>query len=70
MNLYSSGALIADRYEVAGRPLMGGMGIVYLCLDHQTQRPVAFKTFKPEYPPARATLYYAGRQEQQERGTQ
>jgi serine/threonine protein kinase len=53
MNLYPSGALIADRYEVAGRPLLGGMGIVYLCLDHQTQRPVALKTFRPEYLPDR-----------------
>jgi serine/threonine protein kinase len=40
---------------VAGRPLMGGMGIVYLCLDHgNDKRPVALKTFKPEYLPDRA----------------
>ena len=53
MQFYPSGKLIADRYEVAGRPLMGGMGIVYLCFDHQEQRPVALKTFKPEYLPNR-----------------
>ena len=46
MNLYPPGALIAGQYEVAGRPLMGGMGIVYLCLDHgNDRRPVALKTF-------------------------
>src|SRR5512136_103484 len=54
MYLYPPGALIAGKYEVASRPLMGGMGIVYLCLDHQTQRPVALKTFRPEYLPDRA----------------
>ena len=30
------------------------MGIVYLCFDHQEQRPVALKTFKPEFLPDRA----------------
>lgn len=54
MKIYPPGALIAGRYEVAGRPLMGGMGIVYVCLDHQDNRPVALKTFKPEYLPDRA----------------
>ncbi len=54
MNFYSPGALIAGRYEVAGRPLIGGMGIVYVCLDRKENRPVALKTFKPEYLPDRA----------------
>ena len=55
MNLYPPGALIAERYEVAGRPLLGGMGIVYLCFDHGNDKcPVALKTFKPEYLPDRA----------------
>ena len=54
MQVYPSGTLIAGRYEVAGRPLVGGMGIVYLCFDHQEQRPVALKTFKPEFLPDRA----------------
>ncbi len=54
MQFYPSGTRIAGRYEVAGRPLMGGMGIVYLCFDHQEQRPVALKTFRPEFLPDRA----------------
>ena len=54
MQFYPSGARIAGRYEVAGRPLMGGMGIVYLCFDHQEQRPVALKIFRPEFLPDRA----------------
>jgi len=49
MDIYPPDSIIAGRYEVADRPLMGGMGIVYLCLDRQTDRPVALKTFKPEY---------------------
>ncbi len=53
MRSYPPGARIAGRYEIAGRPLMGGMGIVYLCLDHEEDRPVALKTFKPEYLPDR-----------------
>ena len=54
MNIYSPGSLIANRYEVASTPLIGGMGIVYLCIDRQEDRPVALKTFKPEYLPDRA----------------
>lgn len=53
MSIYPPGSIIANRYEVAGRPLMGGMGIVYLCLDHKEYRPVALKTFRPEYLPDR-----------------
>jgi serine/threonine protein kinase len=49
MAIYPSGTRIANRYEVAGRPLMGGMGIVYICFDHGENRPVALKTFRPEY---------------------
>src|SRR6266446_9085869 len=49
-----AGFRIAGNYEVASRPLTGGMGIVYLCFDHAEQRPVALKTFKPEYLPDRA----------------
>ncbi len=54
MKPYAPGTLIADRYEVASHPMMGGMGIVYVCLDRQDDRPVALKTFKPEYLPDRA----------------
>ena len=49
MSIYPPGARIANIYEVASRPLMGGMGLVYLCFDHQAQRPVALKTFRPEF---------------------
>ena len=55
MNIYPSGSLIANRYEVAGRPLLGGMGIVYLCMDRQEDRPVALKTFQPQFLPDRAS---------------
>ena len=54
MDVYRPFSRIAGRYEVAGRPLVGGMGIVYLCFDHEEQHPVALKTFKPEYLPDRA----------------
>ena len=46
---YKPGELIADRYEVV-TILSGGMGVVYLCADHERQqRPLALKTFKPKY---------------------
>jgi len=54
MNTYPPGYRIAGQYEVASRPLMGGMGIVYLCMDVNQDHPVALKTFKPEYLPDRA----------------
>ena len=44
----------ASNVRVAGAPLLGGMGIVYLCFDHQEQRPIALKTFRPEFLPDRA----------------
>lgn len=44
---------IAGRYQVVGRPLLGGMGIVYLCHDLQEDRPVALKTFQPQFLPDR-----------------
>jgi serine/threonine protein kinase len=49
MNFYPPGSLIAGRYEVASRPMMGGMGIVYFCMDHDENHPVALKTFRPEF---------------------
>jgi hypothetical protein len=54
MNLYPPGARIAGRYEVAGRPWLGGMGIVYLCFDQEKQGPAALKMFKLGYLPDRA----------------
>jgi tetratricopeptide (TPR) repeat protein len=53
MRTYTPGTRIGQ-YEVAGRPLIGGMSIVYFCLDHQGNRPVALKTFQPQLLPNRA----------------
>ena len=44
----TSALRIAGRYEF-DTTLTGGMGIVYLCRDHQSNLPVALKTFRPEY---------------------
>lgn len=49
MKRYPPTYLINNRYEVGSKPLEGGMGIVYLCYDHLENRPVALKTFKPEF---------------------
>jgi len=54
MPIHPSGTLINNRYEVVQGPhekrsLAGGMGLVYLCVDHgDDKRPVALKTFRPE----------------------
>jgi tetratricopeptide (TPR) repeat protein len=53
LNTYAPGSLINDRYEVASRPLMGAMGIVYLCVDHNEDRPIALKTFQSKFLPNR-----------------
>ena len=45
---YKPGDKISGRYEVASLPKMGGMGIVYFCMDKKEDRPVALKTFRPE----------------------
>jgi hypothetical protein len=41
-------------YKIGGRylvyqALMGGMGEVYLCLDLETNRPYALKTFQARF---------------------
>jgi len=54
MNICPSGALIGGRYEVAGRPMLGRMGIVYVCRDLEQDHPMALKTFPPEFLPDRA----------------
>ncbi len=60
MSIYPSGTIIVNRYEVVQGPrekpsLAGGMGLVYLCVDHaENGRPVALKTFRPELLPDRA----------------
>lgn len=43
------GGLIHERWEIV-KIKRGGMGVVFLCVDHNFDgRPVALKTFKPEY---------------------
>jgi tetratricopeptide (TPR) repeat protein len=54
MQTYPPGTRIGQ-YEIASRPMMGGMGVVYFALDHGNDgRPVALKTFRPELLPDRA----------------
>jgi tetratricopeptide (TPR) repeat protein len=53
MRIHAPGTRIGQ-YEVAGRPLIGGMSIVYVCIDHQTGWPVILKTFQPHLLPDRA----------------
>lgn len=43
-----SGNNIPEGYQVVGDPLIGGMGVVYLCLDLVLDRPVALKTFNAD----------------------
>ena len=50
----SSGEVVDARFEIIQGPterpdLMGGMGCVYLCHDRESGRPVALKTFRPEF---------------------
>jgi eukaryotic-like serine/threonine-protein kinase len=53
MQTYPPGTQIGQ-YEIASRPMMGGMGVVYFALDHGNDgRPVALKTFRPELLPDR-----------------
>ena len=60
MQAYTSGTLIANRFEVVQVPrekpsIAGGMELVYLCVDHaENGRPVALNTFRPELLPDRA----------------
>lgn len=53
MEIYQPGSRIGQ-YEIASKPMMGGMGVVYFALDHGNNgKPVALKTFKPEFLPDR-----------------
>ena len=45
---YQPGDKIGGRYQVH-QALMGGMGEVYFCYDHQTGMPYAVKTFQDKY---------------------
>ena len=46
--VWNTGDVILDRYEIT-EVLEGGMGIVYVTLDHKCQTPFAIKTFKDEF---------------------
>lgn len=47
--VFKRGDLIADRYEVRRLLGRGGMGIVYLVSDRESNRRLALKTLLPEY---------------------
>ncbi len=47
-NEFAVGDWIQDRYEVHD-VRRGGMGVVYLCYDHQNKEPVAIKTFQSRF---------------------
>ena len=44
---YQPGEYIAKRYEVKRALGKGGMGMVYLVVDHKTGEPMALKTIRP-----------------------
>lgn len=49
------GDKIQNRYEIHDIK-MGGMGIVYICYDHEFREPVVLKTFQDEYLRNRASV--------------
>ena len=52
MKIHTPGTRFAQ-YEVASAPLIGGMSIVYICIDHRANWPVVLKTFQPHLLPDR-----------------
>jgi serine/threonine protein kinase len=48
MAYYQPGEIIDRRFEIVGHPLLGGMGIVYLCYDQERKIPVVLKTIKAD----------------------
>lgn len=48
MKVYKEGDFILNNYEVF-QCKRGGMGVVYICLDHEYDVPVAIKSILPKY---------------------
>jgi len=59
---YQPGEYIAKRYEVKRALGKGGMGMVYLVVDHKTGEPMALKTIRPEYTTSGYALHRFGRE--------
>lgn len=59
---YKPGDYIAKRYEVKKALGKGGMGMVYLVVDHKTGEPMALKTIRPEYTTSSVALHRFGRE--------
>ncbi|HQH52200.1 MAG TPA: serine/threonine-protein kinase [Candidatus Hydrogenedentes bacterium] len=59
---YKPGEYIAKRYEVKKVLGKGGMGMVYLVLDHKSGETIALKTIRPEYTTSGAALHRFGRE--------
>ena len=53
MNLLEPGTILLDSYEIVSRPMLGGMGIVYIGFDKKRNIPVALKTIRHELIPNR-----------------
>ncbi|MBN2548310.1 MAG: tetratricopeptide repeat protein [Anaerolineales bacterium] len=47
MSLHPPGSLIANRYEVIARPLVGRTSVVYLCHDREKDCPIVLKSLTP-----------------------
>jgi serine/threonine protein kinase len=59
---YQPGEFIAKRYEVKKALGRGGMGMVYLVVDHKVGETMALKTIRPEYTTDGAALHRFGRE--------
>ena len=47
--MLKTGMIIAERYEIVGKSVIGGMADVYKAMDHKLNRFVAVKVLKPEF---------------------
>jgi serine/threonine protein kinase len=55
MNIYPPGTKIANRLEIVSYPKIGGMGVVYFCIDQVENKPRAIKTIRSEFLSDRGT---------------